>query len=101
MREVPDPDEYEVQLQEFRREMNIRVDYPNAPFGVFVRKDGWYSNLNDMRKEEYDYDECLNCDEVALSETGCVPCGDCQQAALDAVEEWAEENTDELLGGAL
>jgi len=98
MTDTPDPDEYDVEEQKFRGEMVIVSEYPNTPFEIHVEKDGLYNNLNRKRKKEYDYDECPNCsDEVGLTETY-PACNDCYQASLDAIEEWAEEHVDDILG---
>ena len=80
----------------------IVSEYPNIPAEIHVGKDGLFNNLDRKRKKEYDWDECPNCsDEVTLAETKHQACNDCYQASLDAIEEWAEEHTDELLSDYL
>ena len=95
---VPEPDEYEIRYVDRVFEKRVVAHYPNMSMTTSVEGDGLYSNIEEKRREELEYDECENCNpELSLDDTY-APCNDCFQAALDAIDSWAAENTDKLLG---
>lgn len=46
-------------------------------------------------------EECGNYNPNMSLDDTLSPCDDCWNKALDAIEEWTEEHTDELLGDKL
>jgi len=104
MREVPDPDEFEVKKEcvQIRDEELITVRYPNSLMAIDAAIDGIRSDIDEMRqRNDFEWHTCTNCSDIDLAETKGEPCQECFEASLVAAEEWAAEYADKLLGDEL
>lgn len=63
----------------------------------------WVQEQQDASDTEAEYGDCRFCDaeDVRVGVTTKTICLDCATLALDAIEQYAEEHPDELLGDAL
>lgn len=101
MRDVPNPDEYDIHTEEIRFNEVLVVEYPNSIMEIHLELYGIYANIDRERRENdfSEWDECTNCNEnIKHRETDLNLCQDCWEASLQAAENYAADNADDLLG---
>lgn len=100
----PTPDDYEVEQVKTGFETKVIARYPNLRFVTSVKlpdNGSIHKQIEQTRDDAFGYQNCANCtndENVNQGEAKRYPCDDCWEKALDAIEQWADERADDLIG---